>query len=182
MSNTDDSKRRMELKALVEHFRKLPVAPTAETLDEYCKRTGIEPIGVGDYSDWKYQVEHDERVTRTLPRIMAVLSKLQNAPELESQAVRDAIHKANDQLEVEICAIIEEEGILYSEVDLVTGLLGGNLKQMLDAVATRIGNAAGRVLTDTAKERYGDPLTVKALGEAHRAGEKAKAGASVKVG
>lgn len=157
---------RAELLACVEHFKGMPV--TQEVLIEYCNLNHIGVIGLGVYSDIVAQYNHDRRMDALVPRIMAVLAKYKSVPELLEQAQRVAVIDQNEELEVEICTLMEEEGVLYTEIELVTENLGSYLKAVLSGAGKRANNMAATMLAHTAKEKYGDPLVLKTLGEAYR--------------
>ena len=70
---------------------------------------------------------------------------------------------------MELCNLLETHGILYQEIDVIFKNLGSVLKALLDNAATRANNMCATMFAHTAKEHYGDPLTVKALGEGYRA-------------
>lgn len=163
-----DDKKRYEVRQILDHFGGVPKVEN-DIIQEYCLRMGFEPITATDYEDYLYQDSHDKRFAASLPKVMAILSRLQSLPEYTAPGEREKVIAANDQLEIDICKLLEDEGILYTEIDAFVGQLGGNLKQMMMDVGQRINNAAGQVFTHDARKAYGDPLTVKALGEAHRA-------------
>lgn len=158
---------------LVEHFKGVPV--TNDVLLEYCNLNHIVPaITVGAYQDFLYQYNYDVRVGAIVPKILEALSKYQHVPLLISDAERVAMGEANEAISIEICRLMEEGGILYQDIDLLTGNFGSELKAVMDEAGRRANNMASTMLAHTAKEKYGDPLTVKVLGEAYRTIAKEK--------
>ena len=77
-----DEQRRAEIKRIVEHFRGKAISQNV--LTEYCNLTKVEPIVVGDYKDYLYQVEHDDKILALVPRILKELQAIQYVPEFAS--------------------------------------------------------------------------------------------------
>lgn len=163
---------RAELLACVEHYKGVPV--TQDALTEYCNLNHIGVISVGVYSDILYQYNHDKRMDSLVPKIMQILTAYKSIPELLDQADRKKLSDANEQLSVDICKLMEDEGILYEEIDLVTANLGSYLKAILDDAGKRANNMASTMLFHTATEKFGKPMTLKSLGEAFRGVASAK--------
>lgn len=163
---------RKEIVECIEHFKGMPVTNTV--LQEYCNLNHIGAITEGTYQDFVFQYNHDRRMEILIPKIMAALSKYQSVPELIEDSKRTAIIEANDHIGVDICKLMEDEGILYQEIDLVAETFGGILKSILTDAGKRANNMAATMLAHTAREKYGDPLTLKVLGEAYRSIAKEK--------
>lgn len=152
--------------ACIEHYKGIPV--TQDALTEYCNLNHIGVINVDTYGDFLYQYNHDKRMGSLVPKIMQVLTKLQPLPELIDEAARSKIATANEDLSVEVCKLMEDEGILYQEIDLISENLGSMIKAVLASAGVRANNMCSTMLAHTAREKYGDPLSVKVLGEAFR--------------
>lgn len=161
-----------EVRAILNHFAdsKLPI--TNDLLLEYCNLNKFTPISVGVYEDYKFAQGHDDRVDAVLPGILALFGEIRNVPELATDDERNAIVEANEAIQEKICFLFEEKGILYQDVDLITKGLGDLFKRAMEGVGRRINNASAKALMAAAIKLYGEPLTLKALGEATRGGEK----------
>src|SRR5215208_5834680 len=132
-------KRRQDIKAIVEAFRGQPV--TNDLLKAYCERHGYELLTEGEYQDWLFQYEHDERVAKALPAIFAELTKFQYTSEFAGDEERRKIREKNEAIEVKIAEIMEEQGVRYGkEVDVFTGNLGGALQGLMQNAGVRASN------------------------------------------
>lgn len=152
--------------ALIEHFKGKPV--NQDVLIEYCNLNKIGAISEGQYQDFLYQYNHDKRIEAIVPDILAAMQKYRPVPTLIEEAARNTLIDSNETISVEICSLMEKHGILYTEIDLICDSIGGHFKAMLYEAGVRANNMAATMLAHTAKEKYGDPLTVKVLGEAYR--------------
>ncbi len=161
-----DGARRIQIKAIVEHFRGKAVSNGA--LKEFCERNKYEPLSEGDYQDWLFQYEHDERVKAALPAIFAELSKFQYVPELCGDIERQAISKANGEIEVRIAELMEEHGVLYNEIEVFTKNLGSAFMALMENAGTRASNTCAAAVSTLAKKTFGELLTLKKLSDYHR--------------
>lgn len=155
-------KRRQEIKAIVEAFRGQPV--TNDLLKAFCERHGYELLTEGEYQDWLFQYEHDERVASALPAIFAELTKFQYTSEFAGDEERQKVREANEAIEVNIAQIMEEHGVRYGkEVDVFTGNLGGALQGIMSNAGVRASNMGANTLLRIAVDTLGQPLTLKKL-------------------
>lgn len=169
----DENKPNMEeVRAILAHFASTNIPVTNDLLLEYCNLQKFTPISAGVYSDYLFAQGHDARLDGLLPDLLALLAKIRNIPELSSDAEAQAIATTNEDIQEQIAFLMEDKGILYQDVELVTKGLGDVLKRALDGVGRAINNNAAKALMAAAVEKYGDPLTLKALGEATRGGLK----------
>jgi hypothetical protein len=157
-----DGKRRQDIKAIVEAFRGQPV--TNDLLKAYCERHGYELLTEGEYQDWLFQYEHDERIVTALPAIFAELAKFQYTSEFAGDEERRKIREANEAIEVAIARIMEEHGVRYGkEVDVFTGNLGGALQGIMSNAGVRASNMGANTVLRIAIDILGEPLTLKKL-------------------
>ena len=157
---------RKQLLQIVEHFDGKPI--TNEVIREFCNLHKLDYVSVGVIEDWRFQYGSDKRVATFMPAALAVLMKYKPVPELMGEQERMKIIAENEQLSVEMCKLLEENGILYQEIDLVCKNMGSIAQSIFVDAGSRANNMASTMLAFTAKKTYGDPLTVKALGEAYR--------------
>jgi hypothetical protein len=141
---------------------------TAEELISYCTANGLEPITEGAYKDWLFQFNHDARMGALVPAVLGVLAKFQHVPECIGEEERKRLIEANEALETEICKLLEGHDILYQEIDIDTQNLGNALQSIVIGAGRRSNNMVATMFSFIAKEKYGDPLKVRALGEAYR--------------
>lgn len=167
MQQVSNEVRAGELKEIVEFFRGKPV--TNDALKAFCDRKKFMPILVGEYEDYLFQYEHDLRLATALPEILALLTKFRIVPELEKESVKKKIIKDNDDLSAEVAGVLENHGIVYREVDLLTRHIGGALDKIMQLANTRASNMCSAVMVDLAEEKFGKVLTIKAFAEAYRA-------------
>lgn len=155
-----------EMKAIVEEFRGKPVSN--EALKSFCERHGYAVIGVGEYSDWLFAYEHDERLVKIMPEIFTALSKWKYPGGFLNENDAKEITKHNNAVEEEICEIMEKGGILYQEIDIFTKNVGEALHALLVNAGVRCSNMCAAVFAHTTKQKYGQTLPLSVLAEAHR--------------
>lgn len=164
MSGTERNPK--EIRAIIEHF--LGKEVSNEALKSFCERSGYAVIGEGEYSDWLFAYEHDERFRKVLPEIMAALSKWHYPGDFLSEQDAVKIKSQNEDVELEICEIMEKGGILYQEIDLLTKNLGEALHALLQNAGVRSSNMCAAVFAYTTKQKYGETLPLGVLAEVHR--------------
>lgn len=164
MSGTERNPK--EIRAIIEHF--LGKEVSNEALKSFCERSGYAVIGEGEYSDWLFAYEHDERFKKVMPSIMAALSKWQYPSDFLSETDAVKVSRGNEDVETEICDIMEKGGILYQEIDLVTKNLGEALHALLVNAGTRSSNMCAAVFAHVTKAKYGKTLPLSVLAEVHR--------------
>lgn len=158
---------RAQILDVLEHFKSTPVV-TNEALMEYCNLKGYGSISEGEYADFRFANGHDERMSALTPQILKALSEYVYIPDLASEEERTALVEKNELIAIEICRLMEEGGVLYQEIDVVTETLGSTLKAVLSDAGKRANNMCATMLGHTARQKYGDPLMLKVLGEAYR--------------
>ena len=165
-ANQEDLKRG-DFAKIVEFFRGKPV--TNDVLKAFCERHKLPVVTAGQYEDYLFQYEHDERAAKAFPEIMAALATYRVAPELMDDEARKKIIEANDEIAAEICVILERHGVVYREVDLLTKHIGSALMAIMESANTRASNMCTSVMVDLSTEKFGKTLPLKAFGEAFRA-------------
>lgn len=155
-----DEQRRELIGRVVAHFRGKAV--TQNVLQEYCNLNKIEPaILLGDYQDFLYQVEHDEKVLKLYPLILAELQKLRYAPEFSTEKERKEIREGNDEVRVNIVKLFEENAIAYRTVDTLGQELGRDIGQTVISAGQTAFNKALEVLLLIAREKFEGEFNMK---------------------
>ena len=155
-----------QIKAILEHFKGKPV--NNNVLKEYCNLKHFDVIVGSQYDDAVFQQGHDERLAEVLPFIFAELSQYRDIPTYGSDSDRKNIKEANEDIEWKIAKVLEDHGVLKMEVKIITGGLGDIFKNIMDNAGTRATNMADTVLNTIAKEKFGDPVALRPLGEYYR--------------
>lgn len=158
-----------EARAIVEFFKGKPV--TNDLLLEFCNKHGFTPVSTGTYEDYLYSYEFDRRMEAILPDIINLLSQIKWVPECASDRERTKIVDANAALTEEIGYLLEKHGILYKEVSDVTTKLSTLIRQLFDSANLRVGNMAAVQLYAAGEEKFGAPLSIRAMGRAQRKGK-----------
>lgn len=155
-----------EIKEIVEHFRGTPV--TNNSLAEFCNLKHFELITESQYADYLFQQEHDERVSNVLGGIFEELSHFRYIPTFISDAEKKKLNEANEDIEWKIAKILEDNGVLYKEIDILTKNLANACQAIVENAGRRANNMCAVVLSTLAKEKFGDPLSLKPLAEYYR--------------
>lgn len=151
--------KRAQVRQIVDHFRGKPV--TQNVLIEYCNLNKFEEITLGDYKDYLYQVEHDEKVMTLYPLILAELQKLAYTPEFASEKERKAVTEGNDAVRVNITKLFEDNAVLYRTVDTLGQELGAIIGRTVAAAGQTAFNKALEVLMHMAREKFGSEFNMK---------------------
>lgn len=154
-----DEKRRAEVRKIVDHFK--GKALTQNTIVEFCNRNKIEPITVGELSDYTYQVEHDEKVGVMFPLILKELCNLQYQPEFADQKVRKDIKEKNDEVRVNITKLMEQHAIPYRLVNSLGEELGNFVGGKIATAGQTAFNKALEVMLLLAKDKFGEEFNMK---------------------
>lgn len=158
-----------EARAIVEFFKGKPV--TNDLLLEFCNKYGYTPVSTERYEDYLYSYEFDARMNAILPDIIALLGQVRWVPECASDKEREKVVDANAALTEEVGYLLEKHGVLYKEVADVTTKLSALIRQMFDSANLRVGNMAAVQLYTAGEEKFGSPLTIRAMGRAQRKGK-----------
>lgn len=158
-----------EARAIVEFF-KGKMTPTNDLLLEFCNKHKYTPISVERYEDYLYSYEFDRRMEAILPDVCALISKLKWVPECASDSERSKIVDENAAITEEIAFLLEKHNIQYKEVGDVTTKLSTLIRGMLESANVRVGNMAALQLYTAAEEKFGSPLTIRAMARAQRKG------------
>lgn len=159
-----------QIKQILEYFEDKQVSNAA--LKEYCNRQGLDLITESQYEDYIYQKEHDERVTKTLTGIFTELSQFKYIPTFISDSERRKLNENNEDIEWRIAKVLEDNDILYKEIDLLTKNLANAFHAIMENAGRRANNMCAVVLSTLAKEKFGDPLVLKPLADYYRAKAK----------
>jgi hypothetical protein len=162
-----DEKRRLEIADIIAHFNEAP-SVTDEALNEYATRKGYAFLSAGEYQDFLFQVQSDRRAEAVYPAILAILSEYRDVPALSTEKQVQEIKQKNAILSNRIAAALEDHDIQAREVDTILEPLGGALGGILKMAKNSVDNVMSSVATKLVEEKYGSPLTVKAIGEGWR--------------
>lgn len=145
-----DNKRKLEIKQIVEHFRGQTV--DAQALTDYCSQNGIEPITTGEYSDWLYQYNFDEKVRQALPELISVLSQWQFLGEFA--AAEDQAAQYLD-IEKKMCQALEKYDFQFQELELLSRNLATAFHGMVKNIAVRAGDIRLGVVNTLLMQKFG---------------------------
>jgi len=148
-----NEQRREEISKIIAHFRGKAI--NQNVLTEFCNLNKVEPIVIGDYEDYLYQTEHDERVIKLYPLILAECQKLRYTPEFAPEKERKEIAKGNDEVRVNITKLFEDHAISYRTVDTLGQELGREIGQTIASAGQTAFNKALEVLLLIAKDKFG---------------------------
>lgn len=145
---------------------------TQEILKEYCNLHHFDLITLNQYEDALFQQEHDDRIAMVLPLIFKELSNYQYPPTFITDQQRKAINEANEDIEWKISKALEDCGVVYREIDLLTKNLGSEFQAIMENAGKRASNMCIVVLTEIAKQKFGKNLEIKKLAEYYREAAK----------
>ncbi len=154
------------MRDIVQHFYKKLVS--ANAIAEYCNLKHYPVITPGELEDWTFAWEHEQRVVQVIPLICAELATWRYNRGLNTDEEMKAITKENDNVETRICEILEENGLIYQEIDLFSQMLGNSFAAILQRVGTRLNNLCLNIMVEDAKEKYGKTMPLNALAEEDR--------------
>lgn len=143
--------------------------PSLEALMTYCERHKMEVVSPGDLEDYRFQAEHDARLTEVYPKVLAVLTKLIPETFFETEEETQARKKNNAQVEVEVAQVLEDSGLWYQEGNITPAVIGQMLAGTMEATKNRLNNMGAGAITHYAKQYFGNALTIKSLAEYFRA-------------
>jgi hypothetical protein len=160
-----------QVRQIIDHFKGAKSVPQ-KLLTEFCNLQKFNVLSEGQYEDYVFQDEHDGRVASVLPKVFEVIAQWQYTPEFISISAKNAIREANDDLEWKLAKVLEEGGIVYKEVDIVTRNMAQAFSTVCENAGKRMNNMAAVVLSDLAKQKFGLELVMKDLAGYYR--ERAK--------
>lgn len=165
--------RELQVLDIMENFNFAPKVSN-KALESYCQRKGFEFLPEGEYQDHIFQYQHDQRMVQIIPIIVGILAKYQFVPDYAGESKKKEIREHNDMLEFEIAEALEDNGIVYREVDTATKNLAAALGSLIENAGTRANNMCAQVISTVAVEKFGHDLKLSDLAEFHRS----KTGAS----
>lgn len=154
-----DEKRREEVRRIVDRFKGKAISQNV--IEEFCNLHKIEPVTVGELSDYIYQVEHDEKVGTLFPLILKELCNLRYQPEFADQKVRKEINERNDEVRVNITKLLEEHAIPYRLVNSLGEELGNFVGGKIASAGQTAFNKALEVMLLLAKDKFGEEFNMK---------------------
>lgn len=154
------------MREIVQHFHGQLVSP--DLIAEFCNLNHFPVITPNELEDWTFAWEHEQRVITVIPLVAAELAKWRFNRGLNTEEEMKVITTSNEAVETRIAEILEENGLIYQEIDLFTKMLGNSFMSLLDRVGTRLENMSLSVMIDDAKAKYGKEMPLKVLAEEHR--------------
>ncbi len=147
-------------KQLAEHFVGKQINDKAVL--EYCNRLKIPVVPSGYVEDYIYQMDFDKRIAKVIPLILEKIALLRYIPEFISEEKRKEMSKVSENIEIDIAHIFEDNDMEFREIDYIKSL-SKNIVTMLDNAHARINSEVSKVFSAVAEEKFGTPLTVKAI-------------------
>ena len=157
----------VQVRKILDHFKGAKSVPQ-KLLTEFCNLEKLNVITEGQYEDYLFQDEHDKRVSAILPRVFNILAQWQYTPEFVHESVKNVIREHNDDLEWKLAKVLEEGGIVYKEVDIVTKNMAQAFATICENAGKRMNNMAAVVLSDLARQKFSNELIMKDLAEYYR--------------
>lgn len=151
--------RRGEIAQIVAHFRNKPVNQNA--INEYCNLNKLTPIMLGEYKDYVYQIEHDEKVSVLYPLILKELQNLRYVPEFAPEKERKESLEGNNTVRINITKLFEEHAISYRTVDTLGQELGRMTGGTIESAGSTAFNKALEVLLHLANKEFGGEFNMK---------------------
>jgi len=170
-----DSERKGEIADIVNHFRGKPV--TNEVLTEYCNRQKYEPITQGQYSDYLYQIENDEKMAKMLPIVLGYFVEYMTyVGEFGTEAEQKARLEGMNELRVKLVQLLEDNDIPYHWAQKLYEEFGSQMKQVMDSAGHVASVKATEVMLHIAREKFGEEIHMgHVAGYAKETFDKAKA-------
>ncbi len=155
METTNLSKRK-----LAEHF--VGKQFNDKVVGEYCNLIKTPVVPAGYVEDYIYQMSFDERIAKVVPLILEKIALFRHIPEYISDEKRKELSKLPDNIEIDIARILEDNGIEFREAEYLKNL-AQNIGRMLDNAYNRVNAEGSQVLMAMAEEKFGRPVTLKAM-------------------
>lgn len=147
-------------KVLAEHFAGRVF--NDKIVFEFCKRNKIAVTDAGSVEDFIYQANYDKRMKKVIPLILAEISTYKVSGEYDKDEVKKSILNFNNDISERIARVIENNDVLFREMDLLKAL-AGDISQLLQNAEGLSSRMCANVLAEMAQEKLGDPLTIKSL-------------------
>jgi len=158
----------MQVRKVLEHFKFAPRVSNM-ALRQYCERMKFEDVlGEGDYMDNLFQFQHDQRVIAILPKLFTLVATYQYPQDYISDKAKAEIKEHNGDIEWKIAKLLEDEGIVYKEIDIITENLGDTIKGILTSGGNRLNNMCTTVLADLGRKKFGEALVVSDMAVYYR--------------
>ena len=148
--------RKAEVRKIVAHFRGIKMPITNEVITEWCNKNGIkEPISKGQLSDYIYQMENDEKMSKMLPVILQLfLDHMTYVGEFASEKEEAARREKMVDLKIKLVQLLEENDVPYHWAQKLYEEFGSQIKQTLDSAGTVATNKATEVMLHIAREKF----------------------------
>lgn len=155
-----------QTRELLDVFAGKPV--NDDVLKAYCERHKLQVITVERFNELMVQDSYDAKLERFLPTLLTLLAQYQFIRDYISDADKKAKLEANDKLETQACKLMEDCDFTVDELDSLPRDLQNILQLFGVNSLARVNNMVKTMLRFTAAVKYGEPLSIKALGEGYR--------------
>jgi hypothetical protein len=166
----EKQERSEQVMVILERFRGKPI--NQNVLNEFCNLYHLDAMTMNDYEDCLFQQEHDERVAKVIPAVFEILKSYKDVPTFAPKKERKAIIDANEDIEWQIAKVFEDCGVVKSELKIITGNFGSNLKMIIENAGERAVNMCDAVLREIGEDKFGVGLPIKPMAEFYRAKAK----------
>lgn len=152
-------KRKAEIAKIVAHFRGKNTPVTNELLTEHCNLNKVEPITAGQYSDYLYQIENDEKMAAMLPIVLQLfVDHMSYVGEFGTEKEQQARIDGMNELRVKLVQLLEENNIPYHWAQKLYEEFGSQMKGVLDGAGQVASVKATEVMLHIAREKFGNEI------------------------
>lgn len=144
--------RRLEIKRIVEHFKDAAIV-NGEIIRSFCEREHIEPITEGEFKDWLYQYQFDQKAYNALPEIISVLANWRYLGEFSSQ---DEQYAEAEQAMKAMCDVFEKHDFEFRDVTLFTTQFSTLLSRLVVAAGEHAKNKREAVTNALILKQFGN--------------------------
>lgn len=151
--------------------------PGQDALNVASAANAVEnPILEGEYSDFVYQMKHDERMQAMLPRVIEILSCLKFVPAFVTPEEKKEIDEANQKLAVKICKLAQECEMPYALIETFKEEMGNLLLGPINMACRVMGNTTVQAMLHCmVKKQDTKELTIGDIGRYVEANMKVRA-------
>jgi len=164
MTETKQELHNTDRKLLAEHFKGKQF--NDKVVYDFCTRNKIAVTDSGSVEDFIYQYDYDARLKTVTPLVLAELATFQVSGEYDTPEKQKAVLEHNDGIAEKVSRIMEENGVLYREIEVLP-TIGADLSQILTNAEGLSSRMCANVMAELAQEKLGNPLTIKALADEH---------------
>ena len=156
-----DAIRTEEISRIIQHFSESKLPVNQNVLDEYCNLNKFQPLILEQYTDYKFQMEHDKLVGETiLPEILNELAKLKYVGTFISKIDRKKLEENNEEVRVNIAKILENNSFLHRLIVPTMNSLASLVGKTVEAGGTTAWNKGREMLNHLARTHFGAELNM----------------------